>query len=96
MADEEDIDTLRLLLGIMLFFLLIAYVVSPHDLVPESRYGAVGLIDDAFVLVILFVMMNAFVATPASAMFVLLLGLVLIAPLANIPAYPVGYVYVRM
>ncbi len=40
---------------------LIAYVLSPFDIIPESVFGVIGLVDDFLLIVIvLFVLGNSF------------------------------------
>ena len=40
---------------------LVILILSPFDLIPEAIYGAVGLIDDLLlILILLYVMANAY------------------------------------
>ncbi|KAL6733403.1 hypothetical protein Aduo_004053 [Ancylostoma duodenale] len=53
-----DFNGLMLMFRLRIFFIavgIIAYVLSPFDIIPESAYGFMGLMDDIFVAVLLLV-----------------------------------------
>jgi uncharacterized membrane protein YkvA (DUF1232 family) len=53
--DERNIDEdAQLLFSFLFFSLIVLYIVSPFDAIPEAHYGILGLVDDLFAAVFLF------------------------------------------
>ncbi|KAJ1366194.1 hypothetical protein KIN20_026795 [Parelaphostrongylus tenuis] len=53
-----DLNGLIIMFRLRIFFIMvgiIAYVLSPFDIIPESAYGFIGLMDDIFVAILLLV-----------------------------------------
>ncbi|CAJ0608637.1 unnamed protein product [Cylicocyclus nassatus] len=53
-----DFNGLMLMFRLRIFFIaigILAYILSPFDIIPESAYGFMGLMDDIFVTVLLLV-----------------------------------------
>jgi len=84
MANQNDSqgqnadEALAVLFWFLIVSLLIMYIISPHDLVSESRYGIVGLIDDILALIILFYLI-AFLSAITPAVVTLFLVVFLVS-----------------
>ncbi len=60
-ANIFQMNTVFLLRAVLMLVGLLLYVISPFDLIPEAVFGAIGLIDDLLIIVIvLFVLANTF------------------------------------
>ena len=47
-----QMNTIFIIRVVLMVIALISYVLSPFDLIPESVFGAIGLIDDFLIIVI--------------------------------------------
>ena len=92
--DEEDSWT-AMIWGLVIFIILSVYVCTPHDLVPVHRHGAVGLVDDATVLVLIFVLiatcMNSTITSAVVTMMVAIVGLIALSSPRNAAVGPYYY-----
>jgi len=88
-VEEQDDCSSLVICGIVLFVILAAYVCTPHDLVPVQRYGAVGLVDDAVVLVGIFFLIAVVQSTATSAVVTVMLAIVVLVTLSG-PKYAVA------
>lgn len=70
--------------GLVIFIILSAYVCTPHDLVPVHRHGAVGLIDDAAVLILIFLLIATCMnSTMTSAVVTIMVAIVALIALSS-------------